>query len=91
MARVQSVLRRTHVSSFSGDEKPFNYGDLTVDFSHHEVSLAGKPVKLTPTEYQLLYHLSKNAGKVLTHRNSVGVNSMVGEGSSFHFSLPLRR
>ncbi len=68
MARVQSVLRRTHVSSFSGDEKPFNYGDLTVDFSHHEVSLAGKPIKLTPIEYQLLCHLSKNAGKVLTHR-----------------------
>jgi len=68
MARVQSVLRRTHVSSFSGDEKPFNCGDLTVDFYHREVFLGGQPVKLTPTEYQLLYVLVKNAGKILTRR-----------------------
>ena len=73
MARVQSVLRRNHAFSFSGDEKPFNYGDLTVDFSHHEVSLGGQPVKLTPIEYQLLYHLAKNAGKVLTHRTLLGL------------------
>ena len=68
MARAQSVLRRTQVSSFSWDEKPFNHGELTVDFSRQEVFLGGQPVKLTPTEYQLLYHLSKNAGRVLTHR-----------------------
>ena len=72
MARVQSVLRRTHASSFSGDEKPFNHGDLMVDFAHHEVFLNEQPVKLTPTEYQLLYHLAKNAGKVLTHRTLLG-------------------
>ncbi len=71
MARVQSVLRRTQVS-LSRDEKPFNHGGLTVDFSHQEVSLAGKQIKLTPIEYQLLCHLSKNAGKVLTHRTLLG-------------------
>ncbi len=72
MARVQSVLRRTQVSHYNDGEKPFNYGALTVDFSHHEVFLGGQPVKLTPIEYQLLYHLAKNAGKVLPHRTLLG-------------------
>jgi len=72
MARVQSVLRRTHVSSFRGDEKPFQCGDLMVDFSHQEVFLGEQPVRLTPVEYQLLAHLAKYAGKAVTHRTLLG-------------------
>ena len=72
MARVQSVMRRTDMNSYSGDEKSFQYKDLRVDFTHHEVFLADQPVKLTPTEYQLLHHLAKNAGKVMTHRTLLG-------------------
>jgi two-component system, OmpR family, KDP operon response regulator KdpE len=56
----------------NGQEKPFQYGGLVVDFARHEVYRDGKQVKLTPTEYQLLYHLTKNAGKVLTHRTLLG-------------------
>ena len=66
------VKRRTDMNSYGGDEEPFQYDDLRVDFSHHEVFLADQPVKLTPTEYQLLYHLAKNAGKVMTHRTLLG-------------------
>ena len=73
MARVQSVLRRAQASPYTGgDEKPFQHSTLLVDFTHHEVFLDGKRVKLTPTEYQLLYHLTKNAGKVMTHRMLLG-------------------
>jgi two-component system KDP operon response regulator KdpE len=43
-----------------------------VDFARHEVYRNGNQVKLTPTEYQLLYHLTKNAGKVMTHRTLLG-------------------
>ena len=68
MARVQTVLRRFHVWSFSGDEKPFQCGDLMVDFSRQEVFLGEQLVRLTPVEYQLLCHLAKNAGKAMTHR-----------------------
>ena len=71
MARAQSVLRRTY-GSFRSDEKPLNYGDLMVDYSHGRVFLQGREVKLTPIEYQLLYHLAKNAGKILTHRILLG-------------------
>src|SRR2546423_6910038 len=41
---------------------------LVVDFAHRMVRSGGKEVHLTPTEYDLLCELSRNAGKVLTHR-----------------------
>lgn len=72
MARVQSVFRRTQNTPSTGEEKPFHMGDLTVDFASRHVSVAGEQVRLTPTEYQLLYHLTKNAGKVMSHRTLLG-------------------
>jgi two-component system KDP operon response regulator KdpE len=73
MARAQSVLRRSQTGPYaSGEEKPFQHDRLLVDYTRHEVFLEGKQIKLTPTEYQLLYHLAKNAGKVMTHRTLLG-------------------
>ena len=42
-------------------------GDLTIDYAERLVTLAGRPVQLTATEYQLLFDLSVNAGRVLAH------------------------
>ncbi len=72
MARVQSVMRRSQMTPSSGEEKAFQYKDLVVDFARHEVLLRGESVKLTPTEYQLLQHLAKSAGRVLTHQTILG-------------------
>ena len=73
MARVQSVMRRAQTTPYAGgDEKPFQHHSLLVDFNKHEVYLGDNRLKLTPTEYQLLYHLTKNAGKVMTHRTLLG-------------------
>ena len=72
VARVQSVIRRSQTTSTTGEEKPFQCGGLVVDFTRREVSLDGQPVKLTPTEYQLLYHLTKNPGRVLSHKVLLG-------------------
>ena len=41
-------------------------GDLTLDYAKRTVSVAGRQVNLTPTEYGLLLELSVNAGLVLT-------------------------
>ncbi len=68
MARVQTVLRRTQVYSFSDGDEPIQYGDVVIDFSRHQVFLGSEPVKLTPIEYQVLCHLAKNRGKVIAHR-----------------------
>ena len=42
-------------------------GALTVDYAERLVTLAGRPVRLTAAEYDLLYELSANAGRVVTH------------------------
>ena len=45
----------------------FDLEDLVVDFAQRRVSVGGKPVALSATEYKLLYELATNAGRVLTH------------------------
>ena len=70
MARVQAVLRRIQGRVVSGNEQePFSGGKLWVDFSSSEVKVNDKPVKLTATEYKLLYQLIKNEGRLLSHEN----------------------
>ncbi len=69
IARVQAVLRRVKGLSVTSEERPFVSGKLAVDFANNEVSLDGKPVKLTSTESRLLYYLIKNEGRLLSHEN----------------------
>ena len=42
-------------------------GELAIDFDRRRVSVAGRPVPLTATEYELLRVLARGAGRVLTH------------------------
>lgn len=65
MARIRVCLR--HAATGSEDPQ-VHCGDLLIDLAKHQVTIAGKEVKLTPTEYDLLKVLAQNAGKVLTHR-----------------------
>jgi len=41
--------------------------DLKISFVERRATLAGKEVKLTPTEYGLLQELVLNTGRILTH------------------------
>ncbi len=65
-ARIRSLLRRA--AGAHGPEPVFTAGPLTVNFDRREVTVDRQPVKLTPTEYDLLKYLIVHAGKVLTHR-----------------------
>jgi two-component system KDP operon response regulator KdpE len=67
LARVRAVLRRLDLPSPRSSTPSFRSGDLEVDFSAQEARLSGRPLDLTPTEYKLLYHLVRNAGRVLQH------------------------
>jgi DNA-binding response OmpR family regulator len=69
IARVQAVLRRAQGMPTPAEEKPFTSGNLRVDFARNEIAMDGKPVKLTSTEYKLLYHLIKNEGRLISHEN----------------------
>jgi two-component system KDP operon response regulator KdpE len=46
----------------------YRQGPLQVDLAAHRVSLDGKEVHLTPTEFNLLARLVRSAGQVVTHR-----------------------
>ena len=66
-ARVKAALKRNQPPPQPEPSHPYTFGDLTIDYSQRLVTIAGQPVKLTATEYRLLYALSTNAGAVLTH------------------------
>ncbi|MFC2067372.1 response regulator transcription factor [Chloroflexota bacterium] len=68
LARVQSLLRRNRLVENENREKVFRTPRLVIDFVKRTVDVNGQPVKLTPTEYNLLYYLVLNANNILTHR-----------------------
>ena len=63
LARLRAALRRTAASP----EPVLEIGALRIDLEKRLVSTAGKPVSLTPTEYDLLRLFAQNEGKLLTH------------------------
>jgi two-component system KDP operon response regulator KdpE len=65
VARIRAVLRRQ--ADVTSGEPVIHAGDLEVDLAHRAVSVGGKPVRLTPTEYELLRYLALHAGKPVTH------------------------
>jgi len=69
MARVRAVMRRaSQAETRGGRQEALSSGDLRVDFEHRRVTVKGKPVKLTPTEYSLLEQLVTRPDVVVTHR-----------------------
>jgi two-component system KDP operon response regulator KdpE len=66
-SRIKALLRRLEMPSPPAKTVTRIDDHLTVDFQRHQVTVDGKPVKLRPTEYRLLYHLISNAGWVMSH------------------------
>lgn len=68
-ARIKAVLRRLLMPSPANISPSFVSGDLTINFDNREVTKNGQAIKMTPTEYNLLFLLARNAGHVLTFEN----------------------
>jgi len=64
LARIRAHLRRAPERT----ESAIAAGDFVVDQEAHSISVRGKPIHLTPKEFDLLLHLARHAGKVITHR-----------------------
>jgi len=64
LARVRAHLRRAPERTTSAIEA----GDFVMDSLAHSITVQGKPVHLTPKEFDLLLHLARHPGKVITHR-----------------------
>lgn len=69
VARIRVALRHAAQVAASHDhEAAFQTGGLTLDFARRRVVVDGDEKHLTPTEYEVLTYLARNAGKVITHR-----------------------
>ena len=67
LARIQAVMRRVNATATTTEEV-LEVGKLRLDPNTREVWVDNKPVVLTKIEYDLLYHLCRNAGRVVTHQ-----------------------
>ena len=89
-ARVRAALRRR-----AGAE-PFVLGDLSIDHEQRRVTVAGRAVRLTPIEYDLLRVLALNAGRIVPYasllRQVWGNGNGDGNAAPVHdFAKKLRR
>ncbi len=67
VARIRAALRKRTAPGQTGQLEPFLLGDLAIDYAERHVTVEGRQVHLTATEYKLLFKLSTAAGRVLTH------------------------
>ena len=68
VARGKAQLRRykRYNEATREDEEIFDYGGLIVNHATHECTLYGEAIQLTPTEFNILWTLAQNHGKVVS-------------------------
>jgi two-component system KDP operon response regulator KdpE len=69
LLRVKAILRRAHPSDEFPKGSTYKFGDLVINFAQRRVFVRNREVRLTATEYQILYHLGCHAGKIITHED----------------------
>ena len=67
-ARILAVLRRSRMPVSSNESSEFSSGGLKINYRSHQVTVAGKEIELTATEFSLLKELASHSGEVMTHR-----------------------
>ena len=64
---INTVKTEADAAALADEQpEPFVLDELMINYAEHRVTVAGCPVRLTATEYRLLWELSNNAGQVLT-------------------------
>jgi len=64
LARVKAVLRRSEARRAADQAELFEFKGLRIDFKAYEVTVDGRKISLSPTEFRLLRFLSRNPGRV---------------------------
>ena len=70
LARIRAALRRE--PSADPQSQVLHAGAFEINLDAHIATQNGNELRLTPKEFDLLVHLVRNAGKVLTHRALLG-------------------
>ena len=85
LAKVQAVLKRYGRQGGScGKKESYRCGRLEIDFEARQVSVEGKPVKLTALEFRLLSYLVRNEDRVVTKQElfeKVWEDKFTGDGT----------
>jgi two-component system KDP operon response regulator KdpE len=66
LARMRATLRRAGGARMAG-EAVVEHGPIRMDLERREVTVSGRPVHLTPKEYDTLHYLMANVGRLVTH------------------------
>lgn len=66
LARMRAALRRAGGARPAG-EAVLEHGPIRMDLERHEVTVGGRPVHLTPKEFDTLHFLLTHVGKLVTH------------------------
>ena len=69
MMRVGAILKRRGGAQENKDV--VKIGDLEVDFAGRRVTISGKPVEMTPKEYDLFFYMVRNRGIALTREKLI--------------------
>ena len=77
VARVRSIIRRQQLLA-SSRRAVCRVGALSLDVDRHEVEVGGKPVELTPKEFQLLHYFMQHPSRVFARDELL--NLVWGEG-----------
>lgn len=67
MARINTAFRHRGDASVAPAQSSFTCDGLEINFAKRRVTVKGREIVLTPTEYSLLQQLAVNSDKVLTH------------------------
>jgi two-component system KDP operon response regulator KdpE len=67
VARIDAVVRRYRAAMAHRRTNVFQHRDMRIDFAQRRVTVGERTIQLTPTEYNLLYHLATNAGRLMPH------------------------
>ena len=68
LARVRAALRRAAAARKPQSQEIIEIGDFNIDLGSRSIHVAGREVRLTPKEFDLLVYLARHPGKVVTHR-----------------------
>jgi len=66
VARVRAVLRRVRAASEVPDNETLEVGDLVLDAGRRSLTVSGRRVELTPSEFEILRTMMRSPGRVFT-------------------------
>jgi DNA-binding response OmpR family regulator len=69
LARVETILRRRSAPAANGCIECYDFGDVHLDFRHHEATKAGTPLELSAREFLLLAYLVAHRGEVISRES----------------------